>query len=45
MERDIEMHGLHQPIGRTIILQADGESLFGAHAIDLECERGKEKDE
>ena len=31
MERYIEMDAIDQPVGRTIILKADGTGLFGAH--------------
>ncbi len=33
MQRDIEMHGFHQPVGRAVILQADGLGNVGAHEL------------
>ena len=31
MQRDVERDGLHQPVGRAVILQADGLGGIGAH--------------
>ena len=33
-ERNVEFDGLDEPIGRAIILQADGTGFFGAHGAD-----------
>ena len=35
VERNVEFHGLDQPVRRAIILQADGPSLFSAHILTL----------
>ena len=31
IERNIERHGFDEPVGRTVIFQADGTRFFGAH--------------
>ena len=33
MQGDIERNGLHQPVGRAVILQADGLGGIGAHGL------------
>ena len=33
IERHVEFDGFDEPIGRAIILQADGPGFFGAHAL------------
>jgi hypothetical protein len=33
IERDVELDHLHQPVGRSIILEADGAGLLGAHRL------------
>ena len=35
VERNVEFHGLDQPVRRAVILQADGAGLFGAHILTL----------
>ena len=37
VERDVELDGLDQPVGRAIVLEADGSGLFGAHRRSLSC--------
>ena len=32
IERNVELHGLDQPVGWAVILETDGAGLFGAHA-------------
>ena len=34
MQRHVEIDGFDQPVGRTIILEADGAGFFGAHDGD-----------
>ena len=36
LERDVEVDRLHQPVGRTIIGEADGDGLFCAHDFTAE---------
>src|SRR6185437_5429097 len=31
VQRNVERNGLHQPVGRAVIFQADGLSRVGAH--------------
>jgi hypothetical protein len=40
MQRDVEMDGFDQPVGRAVILQADGAVFFSAHdRLDVEALR------
>jgi hypothetical protein len=44
VQRHVELDCLDKPIGRAIILEADGPWFFGAHgAVGLEGLRGYEK--
>jgi hypothetical protein len=37
MQRNVEIDGFDQPVGRAVILQADGAMFFGAHdGLDVE---------
>ena len=50
VQRDIERDGLHQPVGRAVVFQADGLGDIGAHCMvqigfDLGCPRRNWKEE
>src|SRR5262249_56095317 len=40
MERDVEFHGLDQPIGRAIVFESDRAGVFGAHRRST-CGKGR----
>ena len=41
MQRYIKMYMVDEPVGRLIILEADGTSLFGAHGLGISFENVK----